>query len=377
MHSNIQSEGAFFSVPKGMYLLSHSVGCLPVQTSSVVAQKYFAPWQQKGGDAWPEWLGIIDQFCHELGMIFNASDVDFCPQLSVSSGLSQYLQSLPPLPNKPKRTVLMHATAFPSLGFAVQGLAEYGFELKLIDKDIAPNDLDAWQAHMTDDVAVAVITHVHSNSGELSDIVEISKLCRAKQVPVVVDIAQSAGVIPIDLQDWQADVVLGSCVKWLCGGPGAAFMWVNPSHLDDLQPKNIGWFSHENPFEFDIEHFAYAKGAKRFWGGTPSVLPYASAMVGIQQIRKIGVSNIYAHSKNLQSIVLGSAATHLAKMINLEQSGGTLCLALEKNILDRLANKLTQSNVYYDRRENSIRLSWHIYNTEQEARKVADIFLSL
>ncbi|WP_166422049.1 aminotransferase class V-fold PLP-dependent enzyme [Paraglaciecola sp. 20A4] len=370
----MHNEVPLFSVPKGMYLLSHSVGCLPMQTSSVVAKSYFTPWQQKGGDAWPEWLSIIEQFCHELGMIFNANEADFCPQLSISSALSQYLQSLGQQPNKSKRTVLMHATAFPSLGFAVQGLEKYGFTLKLIDKDIAPNDLDAWQVHMTDDVAVAVITHVHSNSGELSKIVEISKLCRAKKVRVVVDIAQSAGIIPIDLQDWQADVVVGSCVKWLCGGPGAGFIWINPAHVDELWPKNIGWFSHENPFEFDIEHFAYAKGAKRFWGGTPSILPYASAVVGIQQIRKIGVSNIYAHSKKLQSIVLNSTATYLTNTIKLEESGGTLCLALNNNLLDRLANELTQSNVYFDRRENSIRLSWHIYNTEQEARKVANIF---
>ncbi|GAC33748.1 aminotransferase class V-fold PLP-dependent enzyme [Paraglaciecola polaris] len=370
----MQDTNRQFSVPKGMYLLSHSVGCLPVLTRSSVAQSYFEPWQQHGGDAWPQWLNIIEQFCHELADLFNTSADDICPQSSVSNGLSQYLQALP---LKTARTVLMHASAFPSLGFAVQGLAAYGFNLKLIDKDIDPNDLDAWQALLTDDVAVAVITHVHSNSGVLSDVAGIAQLCRAKNVCCVVDVAQSAGLIPIDLQSWQVDLVLGSCVKWLCGGPGAGFMWVNPGHVNELTPKNIGWFSHESPFEFDIEHFSYAKSAKRFWGGTPSILPYASALVGIQQINNIGVPKIYAHSKALQRIVLDHAAEYLLNPIGLAYSGGTLCLHLAKPRLEALVSGLTQANAYFDQRRDGIRLSWHIYNTEQEALQVAEIFRCL
>lgn len=380
----MQDANHQFSLPKGMYLLSHSVGCMPVLTRSLVGQTYFEPWQQKGGDAWPQWLTIIEQFCHELGSLFNASAADFCPQPSVSSGLNQYLQSLRCVQskntNRPathKRTVLMHASAFPSLGFVVQGLAAYGFELKLIEKDIDPNDIAAWQAHLTEDVEVAMITHVHSNSGVLSNVADISALCRAKNTLTVVDVAQSAGVVPIDIAVWDVDVILGSCVKWLCGGPGAGFMWVNPKHINALEPKQIGWFSHQNPFEFDIEHFAFADAAKRFLGGTPSILPYATALVGVQQINQIGSQSLFEHSKTLQRVVLADAAEHLLTPIDVEKVGGTLSVHLSKPKLTELERALRQAGAYFDRRGDCLRLSWHIYNTTQEAQRVAQIFKSL
>ena len=48
------------------------------------------------------------------------------------------------------------------------------------------------------------------------------------------------------------DFIVGSCVKWLSGGPGAGFLWVGEDVIDRCQPQNVGWFSHEDPFEFDI-----------------------------------------------------------------------------------------------------------------------------
>ncbi|MBJ2135524.1 aminotransferase class V-fold PLP-dependent enzyme [Paraglaciecola chathamensis] len=378
----MQDSSQQFSLPKGMYLLSHSVGCLPVLTRSEVGQTYFEPWQQKGGDAWPTWLTVIEQFCHELSHLFNANNADFCPQPSVSSGLSQYLQALPThseasATGQKRRRVLMHASAFPSLGFAVQGLQNMGFELTLIDKCYDPNDLDAWQKHLSDDVAVAVITHVHSNTGVVSNVTQISQLCQTYNARVVVDVAQSAGAVPVDLQEWQVDALFGSCVKWLCGGPGAGFMWVNPADIDELEPKQLGWFSHQDPFEFDIEHFAFAQGAKRFWGGTPSILPYASALVGLQQINQIGPQAIHAHSKSLQKTVLASAEKHLLTPLNLEQAGGTLCLHLSQKKSAALQQKLKAAHAYFDQREDCFRLSWHIYNTAQEAELVADMFQHL
>ncbi|ABG38941.1 aminotransferase, class V [Paraglaciecola sp. T6c] len=357
---------------------------MPVLTRSLVGQTYFEPWQQKGGDAWPQWLTIIEQFCEELGTLFNASSADFCPQPSVSSGLNQYLQSLGSVqlknagkPATHKRTVLMHASAFPSMGFVVQGLSAYGFELTLIDKDIDPNDVAAWQAHLTEDVEVALITHVHSNSGVLSNVADISALCRAKNIRVVVDVAQSVGVVPIDLQTWNVDVILGSCVKWLCGGPGAGFMWINPKHINALEPKQLGWFSHQNPFEFDIEHFAFADAAKRFWGGTPSILPYATALVGVQQVNQIGSQSLFEHSKTLQRVVLADAAEHVLTPIDVAQTGGTLCMHLSEPKLTQLESDLHAANAYFDRRGDCLRLSWHIYNTEQEAQRVAQMFKDL
>jgi selenocysteine lyase/cysteine desulfurase len=208
----------------------------------------------------------------------------------------------------------------------------------------------------------------------LSPVADIAALCGEADILAMVDVAQSAGVIPITIPDWQVDVVFGSCVKWLCGGPGAGFMWLNPKQLSKLHPMDVGWFSHETPFEFDIEHFSYANNARRFWGGTPAVAPFAMALGSIKQLNQIGVDVIHQHNRQLLGIVLAAAQPNLKNAISLPQWGGTLCLQFDQSVTDDIERKLQQLSAYFDRRGNTLRLSFHIYNTEQEAKQVAQLF---
>lgn len=371
-----------FNLPRGSYLLSHSVGCLPKLAESHLQHLYLDSWGEQGGDAWPKWLHILQEFNQQLGELLGANGEDFCPQANVSSGLCKYLQSLPELPHSQQNTVLMHGTAFPSMGFVVQALARQGYQLKLIDAQLDATDLAVWQQHLTADVAAVVITHVHSNTGVLSPVADITQLCRShpahkqgngQEIKVIVDVAQSVGVVPISLNDWQADVVLGSCVKWLCGGPGAGFMWLNPQHVAQLKPVDVGWFSHQDPFEFDIEHFAYAQGAMRFMGGTPAVASFALAQGSIKQIQQFGVGSIAEHNRNLKKVVLDAARPYLTQDIDLLTTGGTLCLSLVEKQATRLEQQMRQANCLFDRRDNTLRLSFHIYNTPEQAAQVAEL----
>ena len=352
---------------------------MPKQAEAQLTENYLASWKTSGGDAWPKWLNTIDGFCNELSILLGGSAEDYCPQSNLSSGLTKYLMALPlnKSKNQKKNKILMHASAFPSMGFVVQCLKGFGYELKLINEQYSPNDLASWQEHLTPDVAVALITHVHSNTGELSCVTDIAKLCREADVRALVDVAQSAGIVPMNIVDWQVDAVFGSCVKWLCGGPGAGFLWLNPTHIDELNPMDVGWFSHDNPFEFDIEHFTYAKNAKRFWGGTPSVAPYAIAKASIELVNQFGVDNIHQHNRELLNIVLSAAQPWLKNTIDLRYNGGTLCMDFDSAVTDIIENKLQQLGGYFDRRVNTLRLSFHIYNTAQEAEQTAQLFHSL
>ena len=364
-----------FNVPQGLYLLSHSVGCLPKLAEQSLHERYLSQWQQQGGDAWPLWLGIIDDFCAELGKIIGADGKEICPQSNVSSGLTKYLQALPLNPSK--NVILMHASAFPSMGFVAQALTQVGYEFELIAEQHSPRDLQQWQNQISDKTAVVLITHVHSNTGVLSPVAEISALAHGKQAKVIVDVAQSIGVVPVDVAAWQADCVLGSCVKWLCGGPGAGFMWLEPSQINELKPVDVGWFSHADPFEFDIEHFVYANNAKRFWGGTPSIAPYATALGSLQQIKQIGVAQIAQHNRLLRQRVYHAAEPLLLSQHNLDQQGGTLCLDFQPAAQAAFIEDLTSLGAFYDLRNKVLRLSLHIYNTPEQASLLAEMLRKL
>ena len=345
-----------FIVPPGIYLASHSVGAMTRLGQEYLTFKYMDPWIEKGGESWEDWLGLIDKFCGALGGLLGGAAVDFCPQTNLSSGLTKYLMALP----KPgaRNKILMHSDAFPSMGFVAKALEHRGYALSLIPSQLSAHDPHVWADAICDKTACALITHVHSNTGVLSPVKEIIDVCKASGTHALVDTAQSAGIIPINLTTWNADAVFGSCVKWLCGGPGAGFMWINPDHIDDLAPIDVGWFSHENPFEFDIWDFRYASGAKKFWGGTPNVAPYATALGGIETIAEIGVEAIRAHNIAMMKIV--------HPKVDPKINGGTLCLP----ITDAQDAALKAANCQFDRRGDIARLSFHVYNEVGDSEQV-------
>lgn len=351
-----------FHYPDGTYLLSHSVGCMPVASQQALNAHLLEPWQTRGGDAWPAWLDAIGQFEQQLATLLDADVEGFCPQSNLSSAMVKFLQALP-LQNK-RKTILMHEDAFPTMGFVVTALAPMGLTLKLLEGDCA--DLDLWQQAMTEDVAAVLITHVHSNTGRVSPVKDLIALCAERGVFSMLDIAQSAGVMPMSLRDWQPDVVFGSCVKWLCGGPGAGFMWISQDTLAQCQPLDVGWFSHQNPFEFDIRCFTPADSAKRFWGGTPAVAPYVLAQSGIGTLLDIGVQRIHDHNRGLLQQSIDGLSGWLTHLPVLTHNGGTLCAAFDTRDADRLEPALCAANIRFDRRGDVFRLSWHIYNTSDE-----------
>lgn len=344
-----------FIIPKGgPYLMAHSVGCLPAGAKDALARAVLDPWAD--GDPWPHWLKAIDEFRDALVNLLGGAPADYCPQPNLSAGLFSLLSGLPH--TKKRGAVLVSAHAFPSLLYVIQQLHDSGLTLKILPPNADPGDAQLWADAMSDEVCAVVMMHVHSNTGVVTPVAEVAAIAHERGVFSIVDIAQSAGILDIDLPGMGVDAAIGSCVKWLCGGPGAGFLWVRADHVHALSPPNVGWFSHEAPFAFQ-SGFRYAPDARRFWGGTPSVAPYALATEGLRIISDTGVPAIRAHNRRL--------ITHLDVRFDPSRGGGTLCLKLDPDAVQRLQS----ASVGFDQRDGLSRLSFHIWNSEAEADLVA------
>ena len=356
-----------FPPAKSTYLLSHSIGRMPSSAKQLLQDDFFSHWESDGEDIWNHWLASIDNFRAALAGLFNAAPNTFCPQSNISSGLGKVVQSLPK--KNGKNVIVMCESDFPSAGFVLQQAHAKGFTLKVLPTDADVQNINTWDAALSADVHSVFITHVQYNSSKRAPVSQICALARQRGVTTIVDIAQSAGVVPIDFAKWNSDVVVGSCIKWLCGGPGAGYLWVNPNFVEQLEPKDLGWFSHANPFEFDINHFEYAKDSARFWGGTPSVIPYVVAANSINVIKQVGVAQIQKHNQSL--------IDHLTEVIDPKAMvsplhgsarGGTLVANFENR--EAIEQRLNQAGVQYDARASGIRMSPHIYNTMEEIEVV-------
>jgi len=365
-----------FFLPDGIYLLNHSVGCLPQKTDKE-REHFFDLWKSQGSQAWEQWLNLINGFCHALSGLLNGYPDEFCPQTNISSAVSKVLLSLPP--RKDRTKILLSQMDFPSIGFSLSQMERFGYEVEFVPSESGRFSLERWKQHLTTDTQLVFVTHAIYGNSFLNPVKEIIQYAKEQDIFTIVDIAQSAGVIPIDVSLWNADFVVGSSVKWLCGGSGAGFLWANSAGISRFTPMDVGWFSHENPFEFEIGNFRYDKTARRFWGGTPSVLPFAIAKSSIEVINSIGVDKIRIHNQALTERLIQAALERKFKVhtpLESAQRGGTVVIEFADSL--KAYNHFKQAKILVDIRPNfGVRFSPHIYNDEEEIEKVIQFFCDI
>ena len=206
-----------FSLAPGSYLLSHSVGRPLNSAPAALEQAFFAPWQNSGREPWGQWLGVIDRFSAALAQLFQGAAKDFCPQANLSSAVTKLVMSLDRL-QRPGAVVLMSEVDFPSMGFVMQKALGTDCELRFIPQHLDLTDAAVWQAYIGADVDLVFVSHAYSNSGVQAPLADLIPLIRARGALSLVDVAQSAGIMPLDLSQLQPDFMVGSSVKWLCAG---------------------------------------------------------------------------------------------------------------------------------------------------------------
>ena len=359
-----------FALGEGIYLLNHSVGRPPHSARAAANTGFFEPWQKGAAEPWQAWFDVVDRFRSAIGDLLGGSAEHVCPQANLSSALTKIVHALP---RRTGRDTIVYTEAdFPSMGFVLAMAGRAGFRLRCIPDTADFATLDCWESAFDDDCCLALVTHVHSNTSRQVAVEDICSLAREREIMTVVDVAQSAGIVPIEFSRWDADFIVGSCVKFLCGGPGAGFLWVNDRVLHECRPTDVGWFSHDDPFEFDIHQFRYAESALRFWGGTPAVLPYAVAENSLEILIGIGIERIRAHSLELTQAIIGSVPrTCLFSPARPASRGGTVVLDFGEQQAEAAA-ALTDAGVHFDLRRTGMRLSPHIYTSKKDIETVID-----
>lgn len=361
------SHADLFVPAQGIYLLSHSAGRPPRAARAALDEGFLGPWEQSAGEPWGAWLDTVTAFREALATLLGVEAADLCPQPSLSDGLFRLVDALPAA--RRRRAVLLHEDDFPSMGYA---LSRTGLELRFIPRSEDPRDLGHWARRMGPDVGVVLITHAQSNTARCLPVAGICALARANGCVSIVDVAQSAGILPVQPLAWGADAVIGSSVKWLCGGPGAGYLYVERALAEACTPRAIGWFSHAEPFSMDIHRFRDHPGALRFQCGTPSVAPFAVATAGIRLIHGIGTEAVLAHNRALTRMLIEAvdpACLHSPP----DDAGrtGTVVLDFGERQADMSA-RLRAAGVRFDIRPTGMRLSPHIYTTRADMQAVID-----
>jgi kynureninase len=223
------------------------------------------------------------------------------------------------------------------------------------------------------------ISHAIYVSGALLDVAAICE--RAHQVGALVmcDVYQTAGVVPIDVDAWQLDILVGGSHKWLCGGPGTCFLWVRPELRERLQPMTVGWMAHENPFAMKPAPIELAHDTWRFVAGTPSVAPYYVARNAYRNLLEVGVERIRSHNLALCRIVIDRAlAAGLTVHSPIDDARRTGFVAVDFAGSEAASRVLIEERYKLDWRPNcGLRVGPHFYSTQAEVERLMDRVIQL
>src|SRR5207247_5130954 len=143
-----------------------------------------------------------------------------------------------------------------------------------------------------EEAALVAIAHVAYRSSHRIDPRPIVERARRVGALVLLDVYQSAGVLPLDVSGWGVDFAVGGTIKWLCGGPACGYLYVRPDLQRDLLPRLTGWVAHHSPFDFAHAPMRYAGSVRRFAQGTPSIPALYSAIPGLDIIASVGFPSI-------------------------------------------------------------------------------------
>ncbi len=275
------------------------------------------------------------------------------------------------LPIQNGQAIVIVQDQFPSNVYAwTRAAQEKCAELRTVQR---PQDYDWTQAirrAIDKNTAVVAIQNCHWTDGTLVDLVEISQKCRSVDAALVIDGIQSIGAMPFSIGDVQPDFLVAASHKWLLGAYSFGFCYVAPKWHGGT-PLEENWFNRAGSEDFsrlvDYQD-SYQAGARRFDQGEASnfvLSPVAAA--GIKQILDWGVENIattltakteeIAQRAQKMGFRIAPAELRAPNIIGISKSGG---------FKKELPQLLAQEKVFVSVRGESIRISPHVYNDNQD-----------
>jgi kynureninase len=352
-----------------VYMISNSLGAMPRRVYERM-QEFADTWATRGVRAWHEgWWEMPIEVGNLLGDILHAPHGTISMHQNVSIAESILLSCFDFSGRRNK--IVYTGMNFPSVMYVMEEQKRRGARIVTVpSKDGIGVALEDLLAAIDEETLLVPVSHVLFRSAYVQDAQAIIERAHEVGAQVILDIYQAAGCVPVDLAGWNVDFAVGGSVKWLCGGPGAGYLYVRPDLAADLRPAYTGWQAHAAPFAFETGPMKWGEPAWRFLNGTPHIPALYAARSGYEIVREIGIPRIRENSLRLTDLLLAEArAAGIAVTCPEERShrGGTVALNVPEP--EAVCNELLRREFIVDwRPEAGVRVSPHFYSTEDEIR---------
>ena len=365
----LATRSDFPTLTKGVHHISHSLGAMPGRAREY-AGRFVDEWENDSIASWGKhWRPAIRSMGDLIASVIGTAPGTVCmlPNVSIAQAIVASCFSF----DGPRRRIVYDDLNFSTVHYVWQGQARRGAEVVVVkSEDGIHPPTEKLLAAIDERTLLVPISHVLFRSSALYDARRIIERAHAVGAMVLLDVYQSAGTVPLQLAEWGCDLACGGSVKWACGGPGAAYLYIRPDLVGRFEPMMTGWFAHAEPFAFDMGPMRYADDVWRMIGGTMPVPAMYTARAGWETVAKLGVERIRAKSLR-QTGMLRELVESRGFTVNTPRAenerGGTVCFDFPG--AEAVSRELVRQRFFHDYRPRcGIRVSPHFYTTDDELR---------
>ena len=354
------------------YLNSCSLGALS-RRSEAYLDEFRGRWHELGASAWYEhWLDRIEDLRGKVSAFWGARTEETALLPSTSAALSVVAESVR---SGGRNRVVCTELDFPTLAY--QWTVKPDVELVVLrSHDGVGIDPHQFAAAVDERTLFLATSHVFFTTGFVQDVSALAEIAHGVGALCLIDGYQGAGQVALSLRSTGVDVYTAGPLKWLCGGPGLAYMYVRDDLVPTLEPRITSWFATEGQFDFDPEGFRYRPDARRFELGTPCLPTVHTALGGQEIIDELGIDVIVERNQQLTNRLaeraLGSGLDVTLPPPEARSAIVTIRHADPAGAVRRLA----EQGIIVDHRPGHVRVSPHFYNTEAEVDRCVEALAS-
>lgn len=353
---------------KTTYLISNSLGAMPRGVYESLHQ-YAETWATRGVRAWEEaWWMLGLEVGNEIGALMNAPKDSVSLHQNVTQCQAVVASCLDFSGRRNK--VVYTDMNFPSVMYFWEAQRARGARVHMVKTDDGIHvPLERFLDAIDEETLIVPFSHVIFRSSFIQDAKAIIEKAHKVGAYVLLDCFQSLGSgVHVDVAGWNSDFATGGVLKWLCGGPGTAYLYVRPDLIQKLNPTFTGWMAHEKPFHFEIGPIHYTNSIYKFTNGTPNIAAMQAARPGLKIVREAGERAIREKSERLTAKIIALADQRGWKVSaprNPAERGGTVAVDMPNS--KEVCAELLKRDVLVDWRPGAgVRMSPHLYTKDEE-----------
>ena len=369
--TDLTSYRSEFPVVEGRtYLISASLGPLS-NRARAAAVEHLDLWARLGPEElWfdhglPKVAECRESFARLIGA--GADETAVIP--SVSAGLSQ-ISTCVDFSRRPK--VVLTDMDFPTTHYVWRAAERVGAKVDVVrSPDGVAVPAEEVIARIDDQTAIVNLNRVLFESSWIMDAPAIVAAAHEHGALVVVDDFHGSGILPIDVHELGADLLLTGALKWLCGGQGLAFLYSRRDLIQSMEPLVVGWFGTKDFFGFDRTALRLRDDARRFETGTLTLPQAWTAAAGLEIVLEVGVDAIRARNQELTEGIVeraDEAGIEVQSPRDRSRRGGLVRLGIPggPERAKEILHALFERDVVLDKRGAALRVSPHFFHDEND-----------